>query len=175
MTAKEDVHAQLGARVLLAVKLRNEVLFAEMLRRTVESLTRVWVRDENACHSAAMVVSELVENALKYADWSAARRRARLRLSIRARKVVISVWSPLSARSPNYERLLDALLEVRSRESALAAYLGRIEQLGGDPCDDRDRAVRLGLARIAVEARARLSAKLDGENNELRLRASFRL
>jgi hypothetical protein len=164
-----------SGRVTFAAQLSNRSTHGELLREAVHAVATIMLADEDASHSAAMVVGELVENTLKYADWTHAKRCARMSLSLKADKVVVSVRSPLSSGSPNYGRLIDVLRELKTRRTAREAYFKRIAELGGDADDGAHHPTRLGLVRIAVEANARLSAKYDDARGELRLRASFKL
>jgi hypothetical protein len=111
-----------------------------------------------------VVAGELVENAVKYGDWSGT---ATLTFSFFSDddQLEIEVSSPCDVTSPHYQRLLASLRTIE-RANPSDPYLERFSQIA------RDRKERggLGLLRLLHVANCRLSARL-AEDNRLHVRA----
>ncbi len=114
----------------------------------------------------AVVAGELVENAVKYGDWSGP---ASLTFSFLSGddELEIEVSSPCDTTSPHYERLLASLRTI-DKANARDSYLERLAQIA------RDRKERggLGLLRLAHGAKCRLSARL-ADDHRLHVRAQM--
>ena len=118
--------------------------------------------------NVGIVAGELMENAIKYGDWSGP---AWLTFSFLSHGVEleIEVSCPCDTDSPNYERL-SAALRVIQKANARESYLKRLAQLA----QDRNQHGGLGLLRLAHEAKCRLSARLT-EDDRLHVQARLNL
>lgn len=141
---------------------RNEWANIDLLRTSVQNCFTAVFADVDGCHAIAMVTGELLENALKYGNWSAGRRSMfRLRVHGDSGQIEVSVQNPVGAADdPGVGELLRTLRWLESFPQAEAAYRERMLQIA-EVADDQQPS-RLGLARIAYEGNCRLSAKVDG-------------
>jgi hypothetical protein len=118
--------------------------------------------------TVGIVSCELMENAIKYGDWSGP---ARVTFSFRSDggELVFEVGCPCDTASPHYERL-SAALRLIEKANARDSYLKRLAQIARD---SNERG-GLGLLRLAHEAKCRLTAKL-AENDWLHVQARLSL
>jgi hypothetical protein len=112
-------------------------------------------------HGIAMVTGELLENAVKYGDWSDAARTFRLHVSGDGRRAAVSVEHPVRQGDPHVLRLLDTLRWLRGFSSAGDAYRARLMAVAA--AERPGETGGLGLARVAYEGGCALRADLDGE------------
>ncbi len=111
---------------------------------------------------AAMVVGELLENALKYGDWGPRPEGpAACRLEVQGGPdlLSVSVAHPVKA-GPGLDRLHQALAALASAPSVEEAYLTRMREVAQRAGPGNSG---LGLLRIAHEAGCRLSADVTPE------------
>jgi len=102
--------------------------------------------DPNLCSAAMMVVSELMENAVKYGEGVPSAPNISLSLSMGANKLVISVRNGCGD-APAVKALEQRIREIAEAPDKSALYMERLEQLLADPLDTG----KLGLYRIAFE------------------------
>jgi hypothetical protein len=145
---------------VLDLPIRERWQVVEVLRTTVFQCLAVVFDAEPFAEVASMVVGELVENALKYGDWTGgalAEAGARVRISGSAAAVKIEVHNPLPEGAST--QLLFAVLErIRASPSLQDAYVERLREVARDPAASGG----LGLLRIAYEANCQLAASVDG-------------
>lgn len=113
-----------------------------------------------------VVASELMENAVKYGDWSGAAQLTFSFISV-SDQLEIEVSCPCDATSPHYERLMTSLRTIE-KSNARDSYLERLAQIVEDP----NERGGLGLFRLAHGANCRLSARL-AEDHRLHVRAQL--
>jgi hypothetical protein len=113
-----------------------------------------------------VVAGELMENAVKYGDWSST---APLTFSFvsDSDKLQIEVSCPCDTTSLHYGRLM-ASLRIIEKANARDSYLERFAQIVRDP----NERGGLGLLRLAHGANCRLSARL-AEDDRLHVRAQL--
>ena len=113
-----------------------------------------------------VVAGELMENAVKYGDWSGS---AWLTFSLLSDddQLEIEVSCPCDTSSPHYERLLSSLRTIE-KTNARDSFLARLAQIA----QNRNERGGLGLLRLAHGANCRLSARL-AENDRLHVRAEL--
>jgi hypothetical protein len=134
MTSKFD---DFGFSIDLTV--RNEWRNIDLLRTSVQNCFIAVFSDYDGCQAIAMVTGELLENALKYGDWTSGDRAMfRLRVEGKDPNIQVSVQNPLKRDDPHASVLMK-----------------QIEWL------DESSTSRLGLARIAFEGNCRLSVKSE--------------
>jgi hypothetical protein len=139
---------------------RNEWKNIDLLRTSVQNCFIAVFADLDGCHAIAMVTGELLENALKYGDWTAAD-RAMFRLRVRGREgnIEVSVQNPLKASDENASALLSSLEWLASYPKPDQAYRARMLQIAQEDTDATPS--RLGLVRIAAEGNCRITAKVE--------------
>lgn len=111
------------------------------------------------CELVAMVVSELLENAIKYGDWSRASAAPgiyRLTLEGDGDKLEVAVSHPVIP-GPTLDRLFESIRFIAQAPSAEEAYVERLREVAARS----DGVGGLGLVRVAHEAGCRLSARLS--------------
>lgn len=105
-----------------------------------------------------IVAGELMENAIKYGDWSCPACVTFSFLSD-SDKLEIEVSCPCDTESNHYQRL-SAALRALEKANARDSYLERLALLA----DNHDEHGGLGLLRLAHEANCRLSARLAADD-----------
>ena len=117
-----------------------------------------------------IVASELMENAIKYGDWSGPDSNSvTFSLLSDSAELEIEVSCPCDRTSPHYERL-SASLRLIEKANARDSYLERLAQIA----EDENERGGLGLLRLAHEANCRLSARL-AEDDRLHVQARMSL
>jgi len=138
---------------------RSEWANVDLLRTSVQNCFTAIFSDIEGCHSLAMVTGELIENAIKYGDWSGAdEQRFRLRVWGEGRSAHVSVENPVPTGDPSGQEVLQTLGWLRSFPTPLDAYRAKLIEVASA---DRDPgSSKLGLVRIAYEGNCKLSAEL---------------
>jgi hypothetical protein len=150
---------------VIDIPVRNDWANVDLLRSSILNCFAAIFRDMDGCHVMATVAGELMENAIKYGTWSAQERPFRLRVCGIGRKVEVSMENPVDPSSPAVKRVFETLDWIKSFPSAEEAYRAKLLEVASANRELGES--RLGLARIAYEARCRLSAELTG--NMLRI------
>jgi hypothetical protein len=139
---------------------RNEWKNIDLLRTSVQNCFTAVFADLDGCHAIAMVTGELLENALKYGNWTQSDRTMfRLRVTGGAENVEISVQNPLKADEAHGQSLQKAIDWINSFPKPEAAYRARMLQIAQE--DTEGAPSRLGLVRIAFEGNCRLAMAVD--------------
>jgi hypothetical protein len=109
--------------------------------------------DADEAYAMAMTSSELLENAVKYGDWSRATgEQIGFVAAVEGRAVVVEVQSPVADDPAALRKLDDQIQWIRGFQSPFEAYVERLKFLSS--LGPRDGQSGLGLIRIAYEARA---------------------
>ncbi len=139
---------------------RNEWKNIDLLRTSVQNCFIAVFADLDGCHAIAMVTGELLENALKYGDWTVSD-RAMFRLKVQGREgnIEVSVQNPLKASDTNASALMTSLEWLSSYSKPDAAYRARMLQIAQEDTDATPS--RLGLVRIAAEGNCRITARVE--------------
>lgn len=129
----------------------------EQLREaTLVCLTTVST-DADFRDQVAMVVGELMENAVKYGDWSEDEAVARVRVRGSRTQVEITVSHPIAA-EVDLAPLLKLVRFIDESPNAEAAYISLMR----DVATRAGGAGGLGLARIAYEGNCQLRVAREG-------------
>jgi hypothetical protein len=140
---------------------RNEWRNIDLLRTSVQNCFIAVFADLDGCHAIAMVTGELLENALKYGDWSnAGRAMFRLRVQGREGNIEVSVQNPLKKDDQHGHNLMKSIEWLASFSKPEQAYRARMLQIAQEEEEDSGPS-RLGLARIAFEGNCRINAKIE--------------
>lgn len=108
--------------------------------------------DADEAYAMAMTSSELLENAVKYGDWSRdAAEQITYLAEIEGRAVTVEVQSPVADDPGALRKLDDQIQWIRGFQSPFEAYVERLKLLSSQPY--REGQSGLGLIRIAYEAR----------------------
>jgi hypothetical protein len=140
----------------IELPLTSEWKNVELLRSSVLNCLTTIFANHDFCRTIGMVTGELLENALKFGDWS---NRSEFRLHVFGAEdgVSIEVSNPVAA-GHSLEELISTIRwldQVGDPKAAFLARLGALAQSTGDESG-------LGLARIAYEGNCKLSAAVDG-------------
>jgi hypothetical protein len=113
----------------------------------------------DACEAVSTVTSELMENAVKYGDWSPPD-RIWLKVAVVGglRSLRINVECPINEGSAHFANLRRMLEWIESFPSPRDAYMARVQQIveSGESGESG-----MGLVRIACEGPCRLSASVS--------------
>ena len=140
---------------------RNEWRNIDLLRTSVQNCFIAVFADLDGCHAIAMVTGELLENALKYGDWSNADRAMfRLRVEGKDPNIQVSVQNPLKSDDMHAQNLVHSIEWINGYAKPEQAYRARMLQIAQDESGE-DAPSRLGLARIAFEGNCRIAAKIE--------------
>jgi hypothetical protein len=138
---------------------RSEWSNVDLLRTSVQNCFTAIFSDIEGCHALAMVTGELIENAIKYGDWSSSdEQRFRLRVWGEGRAAHVSVENPVLSDDPNAREVLRTLGWMQSFPSPIEAYRAKLLEIAGPGRDPGDS--KLGLVRIAYEGNCVLMAEL---------------
>jgi two-component sensor histidine kinase len=151
---------------------RNEWKNVDLLRTSVQSCFIAVFADVDGCHALAMVTGELVENAVKYGDWSGNVRSFRLKVHGEANRAYVVVENPVKEDDPAVGKLLAMLARLQSYPNPELAYRARLLEVASQ-ASPTDSDSGLGLVRVAYEAGATLSATV--RNRVLRVIAEMPL
>ena len=138
---------------------RSEWANVDLLRTSVQNCFTAVFSDIEGCRLLAMVTGELIENAIKYGDWSRSEdQRFHLRVWGEGRSAHVSVENPVQHDDENAEQVLETPGWMRRFPSAIDAYRAKLLEVAAA---DRDLGnSKLGLVRIAYEGNCTLTAEL---------------
>lgn len=143
------------------VPVRSEWSNVDLLITSVENCFAAMFADIDGCHTIAMVTGELLENAIKYGDWTRGHRVFRLHVSGRDKEATVSVENPISPDNKAIEDLFATLRWLDGFKTPDEAYRARLLEVANAP---RGGGMsKLGLVRIAYEANCRLRAEKDND------------
>lgn len=143
---------------LIDLPVQSEWKNVDLLRTSVQNCFIAVFSDVDGCHAIAMVTGELVENAVKYGDWSS-RRSFRLRVTGDPGRATVAVENPVRRDDPGVTELRRILDWIRGFPSAADAYRARLMEIAAQPAEG---ASKLGLVRVAYEGNCALSVQEDG-------------
>ena len=143
----------------------------DLLRVAILNCLSAVFGDRELGESVGIVTSELLENAIKYGDWSPGNSRP-LAVTVvgGGGEVNIEVASPIAAGSTHLERIDGLLAWIRRFPTARDAYIARMEAIAEEP--DKTGESRMGLVRIAYEGPCSIEAEAEG--GLLRVKATIR-
>ena len=136
-------------------KIRNES--AEFLQ--THELT------DDTIHSLSMIISELIENGIKYGNFKLVENRVAVIINIDRKTVTIEVLNPVDEDADKHLSRLDKTIQwIRGYQDPFEAYIERIKEVSKKPLKDVESGI--GLVRIAYEGKALLDFFV-GENSIL--------
>jgi two-component sensor histidine kinase len=158
--------------------IRSDWANVDLLRTSVQNCFTAVFSDIDGCQALAMVTGELLENAIKYGDWSGDDGGAfRLRVwgegargTGAHRSAHVSVENPVKPDDPHVADMMATLSWIKSFATAKEAYRAKLLEIAASR-DDEMSPSRLGLVRIAYEGSCTLKAELDGGGKVLKVTA----
>ena len=138
---------------------RSEWANVDLLRTSVQNCVSAIFSDIEGCRSLAMVTGELLENAIKYGDWTRTDEpRFHLLVWGEGRSAHVSVENPVNG-SHNAEEVLETLGWMRRFASPSDAYRAKLLEVAA--ADRQPGNSKLGLVRIAYEGNCTLTAEIS--------------
>jgi hypothetical protein len=139
---------------------RNDWRNVDLMRSSVQSCFTAVFRDIDGCHAMSMITGELLENAMKYGQWTGEGEQVfRLRITGDPSHATIVVENPASRASGHVERLQQAIEWIRGFSNPRDAYRARLRAIADA---DAGQSRQLGLVRVAYEGNGLLGASFDG-------------
>ena len=136
-----------------------------LVRESLINHLAVVFRNRTYCDSMSMVVSELMENSVKYGAWDRFS-NGQIRICIRSDAgsgALVQVSNPCTPDSPLVSRLSSTVARLAVTDSALTMYQQRIVELAKDPKAGPSRS-GLGLARVVYEGGCFLDVAIGSDN-----------
>jgi hypothetical protein len=155
----------------LELPLQPEWQNVDLLRLAILNCLSAVFGDPDLSESVGIVTSELLENAIKYGDWTYGGRRF-LRLSVcgGGHEVNVEVASPIRQGSPHLARITETIEWIRGFPTARDAYISRMRAIAEEP--ETSGESKMGLVRIAYEGPCRIDAQA-GEDSVMHVRATI--
>jgi len=120
---------------------------------------------DDTIHSLSMIISELLENGIKYGNFKMMENRVVVVINIERNTVTIEVLNPVDESAFKHLSRLDKTIQwIRGYQDPFEAYIERIKEVSKKPLNDVESGI--GLVRIAYEGKALLDFFV-GENNML--------
>ena len=110
---------------------------------------------DETTHSLSMIISELIENGIKYGCFSMVSDRVEVVINIERSIVTIEVINPVNDCAFEHLARLDRRIQwIRGYQDPFEAYIERIKEVSKKPLQDVESGI--GLVRIAYEGKALL-------------------
>ena len=120
---------------------------------------------DDTIHSLSMIISELIENGIKYGNFKMVENRVSVIINIDRNTVTIEVLNPVDEDADKHLSRLDRTIQwIRGYQDPFEAYIERIKEVSKKPLKDAESGI--GLVRIAYEGKALLDFFV-GENSIL--------
>jgi hypothetical protein len=141
----------------LELPLQPEWQNVDLLRLAILNCLSAVFGDPELSESVGIVTSELLENAIKYGDWTHGKSRFLL-LTVcgGGHEVKVEVSSPIRDGSPHLERITNTLEWIAHFPSARDAYIARMRAIAEQP--EKTGESKMGLVRIAYEGPCAIEA-----------------
>jgi len=141
----------------------------EKIRKKSMLFLRSHGLSDDSIHTLSMIVSELVENGIKYGDFKKKGASVVVVIRLAAGKITVEVLNPIAESADAHLSKLDQTIRwIRGFQDPLEAYVERITEVSKKPLHDTESCI--GLARIASEGNATLDFLLT-ENSMVRVSA----
>lgn len=124
-------------------KVRNESIdFFRSLKLTDDSI-----------HSLSMIISELIENGIKYGNFKMLENKVVVSINIDRNIITIEVFNPVDESAFKHLSRLDHMIQwIRGYQDPFEAYIEKIKEVSKKPLNDAESGI--GLVRIAYEGKA---------------------
>ena len=110
---------------------------------------------DETVHSLSMIISELIENGIKYGNFKMVENRVVVSINIGRNAVTIEVLNPVDETALKHLSKLDKTIQwIRGYQDPFEAYIERIKEVSKKPLKDAESGI--GLVRIAYEGKALL-------------------
>ena len=137
--------------------------YIEEVRSECEIFFKTHDFSENDTHSLVMIISELMENSIKYGDFSIPETMVDISVDIHNNKVLIEVLNPVTESDRHHLQKLDRTIQwIRGYQDPFEAFIEKLRHVSKKPLHDNESG--LGLVRIAYEGKAVFDFFVDEEN-----------
>ena len=138
----------------------NEI---EQVREKGGQFLRNYGFSEDDVHSVVMVISELIENSIKYGTFKKSQNNVTVTLNISKSLITIEVINPVDEKTAYDLKRLDRTIQwIRGYQDSFEAYIERMKEISKKPLNDEESG--LGLVRIAYEGKAILDFFVREDN-----------
>lgn len=118
---------------------------------------------DDTIHSLSMVISELIENGIKYGNFKVVENKVVVVINIERDTITIEVLNPIDKSAHKHLQRLDKTLQwIRGYQDPFEAYIERLKEVSKRSLEDGESG--LGLVRIAYEGKAMLDFFVGDEN-----------
>ena len=119
--------------------------------------------------AVTMVISELIENAIKYGCYSPSEAKIVVKINVDIDMITIEVIHPVEKGHYRHLKELDRSIQwIRGFQDPFEAYIEKVQEVSKKPLKDEESG--LGLARIAYEGQSIIDFFLN-EDNQLSVSA----
>lgn len=148
-----------------SLKLRFRPVWEEIERIVTElsGFVRQYEFTPEQLNTFVMIVTELVENALKYGQDSSSGDDFCVSLEMQEHSLLVEVTNPIDDTASNHLQRLDHMVQwIRGYQDPFEAYIHRLKEVAKKSLSDPESG--LGLARIAYEGGAILDFFVNDED-----------
>jgi hypothetical protein len=104
-------------------------------------------------HALTMVISELIENGIKYGNFAPPENNVMVEIDIANNIVTVEVINPVDEAAYEHLEKLDKTIQwIRGYQDPFEAFVAKLKEVSKKPLDDEESG--LGLVRIAYEGKA---------------------
>lgn len=119
---------------------------------------------DEAVYGLTMVISELIENSIKYGIFRSPESKVTLDVHLGDTMITVEVINPVDETAQDHLRRLDKTIQwIRGHQDPFEAYVERLKEVSKKPLYDTESG--LGLVRIAYEGQAILDFFVSEDNN----------
>ena len=137
----------------------------EKIRNQSAAFLQAHELTDDTVHSLSMIISELIENGIKYGSFKLVENKVDVIIDIGRNAVTIEVLNPVDETAFKHLSKLDKTIQwIRGYQDPFEAYIERIKEVSKKPLKDVESGI--GLVRIAYEGKAVLDFFV-GENSIL--------
>lgn len=135
----------------------------ERLRRSAHIFMEEAGVKTATAQAVEMVLSELMENAVKYGAFSKQHNQITFDVELMGDVIVIEVTNPVTDKNLAHLKVLDRTIQwIRGFQDPFEAYVERVQEVAQKPMDDKTSG--LGVVRVAYEGGAVLDFFLDEDS-----------
>ena len=151
------------------IRLKPDWNKLEDVRNTGQKFLSVHGFGEDDKNALVMILSELVENSIKYGIFKSSNSEITVNININKNMITIEVNNPIDKIIENHIKRLDKTIQwIRGYQDPFEAYIKRFKEVSKKPLYDEESG--LGLVRISYEGKAILDFFL-AEGNILNVSA----
>jgi len=135
----------------------------EVIRKETETFLLESGVDENPKDAIIMSLSELLENAIKYGNFSNHSKNISATISILPKNITVEVTSPMKDQDDaNFRRLDKTIQWIRGYQNPFEAYIEKLKEISIRSLADKENG--LGITRIAYEGQSIVDFYLSADD-----------